>query len=124
MKITNAEIFGLATKFDEAFKGNNSQYLPAKINFIIHRNVSTLLKQVDSIEKVRLDILTKYGVYNEQNNQYYFSDDTVKQANQELQDLLNITQDIDIIQLSINDLEGLNFTPMQMQAILFMIKED
>jgi hypothetical protein len=41
-----------------------------------------------------------------------------------LADLLNISIDVPICTLKISEFDGLEFTPKQMQALLFMIEED
>ena len=45
-------------------------------------------------------------------------------ANKELADLSNIKEDIDIKLIPLEELDGIDFTPEQMEALLFMIKEE
>ena len=45
-------------------------------------------------------------------------------AEQELQDLFNIEQEVDIRTCSLSQIEGIDLTLEQMQAIMFMIIED
>lgn len=120
--MTNAEIYGLSQALNLTFN-NEERYLPARINYFISKNKNNLALIVESIEKVRKDIIIQYGNISE-NNEISFSDSNIKKANEELEDLLNVSQEIDVALVKLSDLNGLDFTPKQMQALLFMIEED
>lgn len=121
--MTNAEIFSLDKALSSAFN-NETRYLPAKINFYIQKNRSVLANLSKDIEAVRMSIIEKYGTLEENEDQYKFSDANLKLANKELADLLNIVQEVQICTISLTSLEALDFTTLQMQALLFMIEED
>ena len=122
-EMTNMEIFGLSKALNEAFN-NEEKYLPAKLNYYITKNKNVLAQLTDSIEEVRLNIIKQFGVLEEGQDYYSFSPENTKIANQELANLLNITQQVDVLMIHLADLEQLEFTPRQMQALLFMIEED
>lgn len=121
--MTNAEIYGLSKALNTAFN-MEEKYLPARINFFITKNKNILAQLSESIEESRLDIIKHYGMINEKDNSVIVPDDKVIIANNELEDLLNIQQEVDIAILSLSSLDDLEFTPKQMQALLFMIEED
>lgn len=122
-EMTNMEIFGLSKALNEAFN-NEEKYLPAKLNYYITKNKNVLAQLTESIEEVRLNIIKQFGVLEEGKDYYSFSPENTKIANQELANLLNITQQVDVLMVHLSDLEELEFTPKQMQALLFMIEED
>lgn len=118
----NSEIYGLTKALGSAFN-NETKYLPARINFFIQKNKNILAQISDSIEECRLKIIQHYGV-DSGDGQIHFTSESQEKANQELKELLEISQEIEISILTLADLEGLDFTPSQMQALLFMIEED
>lgn len=122
-EMTNMEIFGLSKALNEAFN-NEEKYLPAKLNYYITKNKNVLAQITEGIEEVRLNIIKQFGVLEEGKDYYSFSPENTKIANQELANLLNITQQVNILMVRLSDLEALEFTPKQMQALLFMIEED
>lgn len=123
-QMTNAEIYGLNNALSTAFN-SEERYLPAKINFYIQRNKNILAQLNESIESTRMDIIKRYGTPVEDDEQSYdFSKENLRLANNELSDLLNIVQDVSIVMVHLSDLAELEFTPKQMQALLFMIEED
>jgi hypothetical protein len=123
MKITNAEILGFSKKFDEAFE-QETNYLPARVNFYIHYNVKLLLDAVEVIEFAKKDICVQYGVPNEDGTKYVFTEENTLLANKELFNLASLEQEIPIHTIPLSWLDGLQFTPEQMRAIMFMIEVD
>lgn len=121
--MTNAEIYGLCKALNLAFN-NEERYMPAKVNFYIQKNKNTLAQINDSIELTRQDIIAHYGTLDSENQKYVFNQEVIDQVNKELQDLLNVEIEVEISMLQLSDLENLEFTSKQMQALLFMIKED
>lgn len=123
MKMTNAEIYSLSNALNVAFN-DEERYFPAKLNFFIQKNKNVLAQLKEEIESVRLNIILQYGNINESEGTYSVEPDKIKIVNQELADLLNISIEVPICTLKISEFDGLEFTPKQMQALLFMIEED
>lgn len=122
--MTNAEIYGLSQALNIAFN-TEEKYLPAKVNFYIQKNKNLLSQLNDAIQQTRMNIITHYGYLESENSDtYQFEKEDLVQANKELAELLNITQEVSISTIKLSDLDGLDFTPKQMQALLFMIEED
>lgn len=123
MILTNGVILNFVQNFDKNFTGEK-QYLPAKVNFYLYKNIEPLMSAAETIIKTREDIFQKFGEYNEQNQTYSFSRENKELANKELSTLALLTQDVPITKISLSDLEGLSFTPEQMKTIFFMIEEN
>ena len=67
-------------------------------------------------------VIIVLSILNEETSNYIIPEDLVDTANQEFLDLLNMAQDIEIRKFSIEDLGTTQFTPSQMQAIMFMVE--
>ena len=122
MKFNNNEIYQLAGHITSNL-GNLDIYIPAKANFFIQKNMATLAAAAQEIEKSRLEIAKHYGVFDEEKQQYKIPEDKIEEASKELNDLFSIEQDLDIKTFSIESLGNAEFTPAQMQAMMFMIED-
>lgn len=123
MKLNNKDIFNYYQKLESAFNVDN-KYFPAKINFYIQKNKNILYNLSILIEQTKNSIAQQYGLYQEESDSYFIPSEQRSIAQQELNDLMNVEQEVNILQLTFNDIEQLEFTPNQMEAILFMIKEE
>ena len=122
MKFNNNEIYQIANVLAKTFD-NLDIYIPAKANFFIQKNISILAAAAQEIEKSRLEIAKHYGVLDEEKQQYKIPEDKIEEASKELEDLFSIEQELDIKTFSIEALGNAEFTPAQMQAIMFMIED-
>ena len=122
MKFSNNEIYQIANILAKTFDNLNI-YIPAKANFFIQKNISTIAAAAQEIEKSRLEIAKHYGVLDEEGRQYKIPEDKLEEASKELNDLFSIEQDLDIKTFSIEALGNAEFTPAQMQAMMFMIED-
>lgn len=123
MKLTNHEIYEKATEITVAFS-NETKYIPVKLNFAIQKNLSVLSKLKEEIEKSRIEIASQYGKLNEEQTQFIVDKENRDKAEQELNDLFTMEQEVDIRTCSLSQIEGIDLTLEQMQAIMFMITED
>ena len=123
MKLNNYEIYNIAGLYNEAFQ-NFNQYIPAKVNFYLQKNMNKIATAAQEVEQARLEVAKQYGVLAEDGSGYSIPEDRIPQANQELNDLFSIEQELEIKTFSIEDLGSVELTPAQMQAIMFMIDED
>ena len=124
-KFSNAEIYSHSTALIKLFGNDNQNYFSAKINFIIQKNKNILLDKAIEIEQARLEIIQKYGHLNEEDsNQFVIPPEKVEIVNQELADLLSIEQELNILTIKIDDLDKVEFTPAQMEVLMFMIEEE
>ena len=122
MKFNNQQIYQIANNVLGNLDNLNI-YIPAKANFFIQKNISTLTAAAQEIEKSRLEIAKHYGVLDEEKQQYTIPEDKLEEASKELEDLFSIEQELDIKTFSIEALGNAEFTPAQMQAMMFMIED-
>lgn len=124
MILTNQQIYEYAQNMSNAFS-NKTQSFPAKLNFIIMKNLNQLITLAQEIEQTRLSVAQKYGTLDEKNQSYTIPQENMAQVQQELFDLFEISQDIKIMMIPESALTNeLSLSMEQMQAILFMIEEE
>lgn len=117
---TNNSIYTMASS--KAFVDFKS-YIPAKANFAIQKNFGVLAAAAQEIETARLEVAKHYGVLDEDGSKYTIPDENIEIVSNEIADLLNDTQELDIRMIKIEDLGAAEFTPAQMQMIMFMIED-
>ena len=122
MKFNNQQIYQIANNVLGNLDNLNI-YIPAKANFFIQKNISTLAAAAQEIDKSRIEIAKHYGVLDEEKQQYTIPEDKLEEASKELEDLFSIEQELDIKTFSIEALGNAEFTPAQMQAMMFMIED-
>lgn len=123
MKFTNFEIYQYANILATIFE-NKELYIPIKANFIMQKNISVIAAAAQEIEQSRMSIAEHYGILDETGEQYTIPNENMEAAAKELNDLFLIEQELSIRTFSIEDLGNAQFTPTQMQAIMFMISEE
>ena len=122
MKLTNYEIYSYAKALTTAFE-DLAQPLPVKVNFFIQKNRATLLDLAQEIEKARLDIAAAFGQLNQETQQYIIPSERLQEANEELNDLFNLEQEVQIYTFPITSFkDDFVLTMEQMDAIMFMIE--
>ena len=122
MKLTNNEIYGYAIALNEAFT-DNTQRLPMKVNFYLHKNKKTLVTLGQDIEESRLEIIRDYGELSNDNASYLIPSEKIALAQKELEDLLALEQEVEIYMIKADSLpDDISLTTAQMEAMLFMIE--
>ena len=121
--LTNYKIYNTVMAYKEFFQNFNS-YIPAKANFYLQKNMNKLAAAAEEIEGARLEIAKHYGSVAEDGSSYSVPEELIPQANQELNNLFSIEQELDIKKISLEDFGNVEFTPQQMQVIMFMIDEE
>lgn len=121
--MTYGEIYDIAVKLLNNFTDINNTYLSAAAAFSIQKNKQNLLDLANDIEVSRMGILQKYNANTGTEEEIQIATENIEAANKELIDLLNIQEEVKIYTFSIEELEGTKFTPLQMDSILFMIKD-
>lgn len=122
--MTNLELWDLREQVEDAFSDDKDLILPIKVNYALQVNRKMLEDKFLAIEKVRLGIGKKYGTPNEENNSYKINSDKIELAQMELNQLMEIQQSVDIMAITLQELEGIKLNMPQMQAILFMIQKE
>lgn len=122
MTITNFNIYNIANSYQQTFDDFKS-YIPAKANFYIQKNIKVIAAAAQTVEEARLQIATHYGVSEDNGATYKIPEDALPQATKELNELFAIEQDLDIKTFKVEDLGSAEFTPAQMQILMFMIED-
>lgn len=121
--LTNNQIYNYATDLMNSFS-NNDLKLPIKINFYLQKNQLELLTLAQDIEKQRIDIVKEYGTLDEETNNYIVPNNKIAEATEKINELFDLTQDVKIYKVKLEDFGDIDFTPNQMKALLFMIEEE
>ena len=120
--MTNEEIYLCSMGLQKAFK-DESQKLPIKINFYLQKNKNLLASLAADIEEERMTIIKNNGTMTEDGQGFTIDQDKIDEAVKELNDLLALSQELNIYTISIDSLpEDLNLTTAQMEALMFMIE--
>lgn len=118
---SNNQLYSIANQIkSHPFKEDT--YIPIKINFYILKNIETIIKECDNIEKYRNSIILQHGEM--KNGQITVPVDKIDFVNKELDALGDIKQELDIHMISLSELDGLNLTTGELKNIMFMIEED
>lgn len=121
--LTNKQIYDYATGLINNFS-NNDLKLPVKINFYLQKNQLELLPLAQDIEQQRMDIIQEYGVLNEETQNYIIPTDEINIVTKKINELFDLTQDVKIYKVKLEDFGDIDFTSNQMKALLFMIEEE
>ena len=96
--------------------------LPARTSFAIVRNIKTLQPIVDDFRESYQELLDKYGEPIE-NDQYQIKPENVTIFNDELNNLYNLDIDLDIVKIKFSDIENLDFSLEETEALYFMMED-
>lgn len=122
MTFTNKEIYQYAMALNNAF-ADNTQSLPVKINFYLMKNKNEMVNRGMEIEEARMAIIQKYGVLVPDGSQYSIPTEMIAIAQHDLDELFNITQDVNIYKVKIDDFRDDDMLTMeQMEAMMFMVE--
>lgn len=122
MKLTNNEIYSITNNLLSNMN-KLEMYIPAKANFFLQKNIQIMTAAAEEIDKSRIEIAKHYGTPDEEGRQYKINEEHLQEANKELEDLFSIEQELDIKTFSIEALGNAEFTPAQMNAMMFMIED-
>ena len=123
LTLTNNNIYNYASSLIENFKDKEIKF-PIKINFYLQKNQAELLTLAQEIEKQRFDIIKEYGIFDEETQQYNVPKENFKEASNNIYDLFNLTQEVKIYKVKLEDFGNIELTSGQMQALLFMIEDE
>lgn len=118
MVLQNSEIYNYCIKMQKAFQDDN-RYFPAKINFIIQYNLKQLLIIAESIQQSLTKIQQQY-----ENDEGKIVGKNEELANIELMELSEMKENVNIKKIKLSELNGIELTSQQMEAILFMVEDD
>ena len=120
MKFTNYTIYVYSQNLSSAFS-DKEQHLPVKLNFSILKNSQLLSTLAQEIEETRINIIKHYGEIQEDGN-IKVPENKIAIANQEIEDLFSIEQEVNILKVDIESFGDLQLSIEQMNAIMFMVE--
>lgn len=123
MKLTNTKIYKYSNMLENTFT-NKEKVLPVKVGFFLKKNKDILFNLFEEIEKARYEILMRYGKPNEEGTSIEVPSDKIEETNKELNDLLELEQEVNISFIKFSDLEKLELSMKELDAISFMIDEE
>ena len=121
--LTNNEIYDYANDLAENFSNNDIKF-PVKVNFYLQKNQNELMNLAQEIEKQRIEIIQEYGIFNEETQKTEVPEDKIPEATEKLNDLFDLTQEVNIYKVNIDAFGNMSLTANQMQALMFMIEEE
>ena len=121
--LTNNEIYNYVTSLQENFSDNETKF-PIKVNFYLQKNLNTLMELAQEIERQRIEIIQEYGVKNEETRKIEVPAEKTQEATEKVNELFNLTQEVQIYKVNLDAFGDISLTPGQMQALLFMIDEE
>lgn len=122
-KMTNRDIYDYAQFLINAFQKSEIK-LPIKINFYLQKNKKTLCSLAQEIEEQRKVIIREYGVINKEKETIEVPLEKISDASQKMNELFNLTQDVNIYKVKLDDFDNIKLTQQEMEALLFMIEDE
>ena len=122
--LTNEQIYNYANNLIDYLSEDNNIKFPIKVIFYLQKNKNELFHLAQEIEQQRIEIAKKYGSLEEEKGQYNIPPETVKDASEEIMELFNLTQEVKIYKIKLEDFGDIKLTPKEMESLLFMIEEE
>ena len=119
--MTNNEIYTHANNLLSEFEDIASLSLPVKVHFCFQKNMDTVVKMAQDIDKSRTEILDKYGSIDPETQNYKFEDENVEKVNQDIVDLFSLEQEVKIHIIPLEWVENMELTAKQVNAFTFMM---
>lgn len=124
MKLANSFIFGYTNSLYEILNNQNLKF-PAQVNYVINKNFKNLYSLYQELDEARNQICATYSTGVTEEGAYLFEDDEKRiKAETELNELMAITQEVNIVKFKIASLGDIQLTGGQMETLMFMIEEE
>lgn len=120
--LTNGEI----VKIIQANEQIKYKTLPIKASYAISKNLNILNREIKAYEQERLKLIDKYGSKDEEGKLIIengsFKIDNVQEFNEKFKELAEISNELEIHSLNIDILENEKFSPIELEAIDYMLE--
>lgn len=123
MVYTNEQLYNIALGLRDNILFNKDITFPAKVSFYLLKNNNILQPLIEEIENIRMNVAQDYGEFDSETGNYNILPEHMQQAEFELRDLFNATQEADFYTITFEDLKETKLTVPQTQALMFMIEE-
>lgn len=97
--------------------------LPAKQSYHIKKTLESVKKQAVFLEEQRSELIKKHGV--EKDGNYFIPDGDIeakKKFFDEYKELLDLEEDIDVRQLTLDELDRVELTANELESVEFILK--
>lgn len=101
---------------NKEFKSNIS------IGYIMIKNKITLEPLVNAIYDMRRDIALEYSIGEEENGNVKIPKEKAEEVTQKLKELMNIENEVNLIQISIDSLKNAELTLEDTMGLMYMLK--
>lgn len=106
----------------------SQKQLPVKISYAVAKNINKINSELKIYNKERQKLIDKYAKKDDKGNPVADERGQIKFLDQkgwdkDIKTLLDIENEIDIHKFSINELNGFNISPAEMQTLDYMIDE-
>ena len=123
MELTNSFIYKYAEALYEIVNDETLKFT-AKVNYAIQKNLRNLLVIYQELEQERIKVCQEYSTGLDEEGVFLFEDKEKRvKAEQELNDLMTATQEVNIIKFDIDALGDIQLTTRQMDVLMFMIND-
>lgn len=95
-----------------------------RLGYAIARNRRKIESEVTEYSKIRSDALAKYGELIEGTNRYHLAGEGLNKYNEELSQYKDITCEVDVMQVSLDEFCSGNLNSDQMYALDWMVKSE
>lgn len=97
--------------------------LPAKQSYHIKKTLESVKRQAVFLEEQRSELIKKYGV--EKDGNYFIPDGDIeakKKFFDEYKELLDLEEDVDVRQLTLDELDRVELTANELESVEFILK--
>lgn len=99
-----------------------SRRLPARTSFAIVRNIKTLQPIVEDIQSAYNELIMKYAEPIE-GDKFRVKEENMAEFTTELTNLYSLDTEVSIIKIKFTDIENLDFSLEETEALYFMIED-
>jgi hypothetical protein len=92
-------------------------------SYAIAKNAEVLDVEVDNLNRKRIELVQKYGVFDSAKNQWSIPQDKIGSFNQEFGAVLESEIDIPVTQVSISKIPDAKLSPLDCVSIGFMLTD-
>ena len=122
MKLTNEQICDYYIALSNL--KDSKKLLPVKVSYAIVRNIKLFQPIVESVDTVRLEVLVKYGTPSvSQSGSYDIPPENIEVVGKELKDLGSSENEVNVLTIKLDALDGYELSVEEMDALYFMIDE-
>lgn len=120
MQLKNKQIVDAQPALDKML----NTALPAKQSYHIKKTLESVKKQATFLNEQRSELIKKYGKENKAGTYEIFGTDNeaLKKFHSEFSSLLDLEEEIDVRQLTLDELDRVELTANELESIEFMLK--